>query len=219
MRNELVITADYYYVVVHRDRNGTACIFNFPPRIFSRIVRDRSQVRLLPSVSPQDLDGDLFFKNLIITRRCSRASHSAGRYLSSGRRGISSVVTHSAFVQRVPEHPFVGQQVAAKTQRFQFLLSIVLVVSREGHPPLDRRRFVCAFPVERATALSLNFFDRRQTGVSQLVRVLVLRQRAFLVLRNRSAVRVDPYHHRSCQIRTVRLRRRNVISARRGLLT
>lgn len=125
---------------------------------------------------------------------------------------------YSAFVQRAPEHrPLVGQRTAAKTQRLRSPIALV-VGSGEGHPPLDDRRLVRAFPVEHAAALSLDLLDGRQAGISELVRVLVLRQRALLVLGNRSAVRVDPYHHRSREIRPGRLRRL-VIPARHGLLT
>lgn len=81
---------------------------------------------------------------------------------------------HSAFVVHgVSKHrPFVRQRITTET--YQFRSSIVLV-DHEGPPSGYHWSLVRAFPIEHAAAFSLDLLDGWQTGVLELVRVLVLR--------------------------------------------
>lgn len=130
MRDELVIIADYYYVVHNATTTGTACIFNFPRDVFHVCDNRRgcchlSFRRILMAI--------YFSKNLIIMKRCIRSAGSISYHIGD-TRDIFSIVMHSTFVQRVPKHrSFIGQRMA-KTQRLRS--PIILVIGDEGHPPL-----------------------------------------------------------------------------------
>jgi len=98
MRNELIITADYYYVV-YATATGIACIFNIL-RVFHIYDNKHGYCHLS---FRRILMAIYFSKNLIITKRCIRE-----KYLVSYKRDTRHLLSNNALRVRstCPETSF-----------------------------------------------------------------------------------------------------------------